>query len=64
MEPSGARNISPKRKPKTENPKPEKSQRERFIETARELGVDESGEKFNDALEKILGNPRSKQEER
>jgi hypothetical protein len=45
--------------PKKEKAKPkpkltDKEQSERFIETARELGVDESGEKFKHALERIV----------
>lgn len=41
----------PKGKPK---PKlSDKEQSERFMETARELGVDESGEEFEKAFEKI-----------
>lgn len=49
-----------KPKPKTEKPTREKSQRERFIETARALGVDETGEEFERALEKIAP-PRGRQ---
>jgi hypothetical protein len=33
---------------------PQKSQSERFIETARMLGVDESGKEFDRALKKIV----------
>lgn len=47
--------------PKKEKPKPkltDKEQSERFIETARELGVDESGEDFQRAFEKIV-RPKS-----
>ena len=33
---------------------PQKSQSERFIETARMLGVDESGKEFDRALKKII----------
>ena len=43
--------------PKKAKPKPkltDKEQSERFIETARELGVDESGEQFEKALRKIV----------
>lgn len=32
----------------------EKSQKQRFIETARELGCDETGEKFDEAFRKIV----------
>ena len=44
--------------PKKAKPKPrlaDKEQSERFIEIARQLGVDESGERFRMASEKILG---------
>lgn len=43
--------------PKRAKPKPkltDKEQSERFIETARELGVDESGTAFDEAMEKIV----------
>lgn len=43
--------------PKKKKPKPklsDKEQSERFMETARELGVDESGEEFERALRKII----------
>jgi hypothetical protein len=44
---------APKKKPA--KPKlTDKEQSERFIETARELGVDESGEQFEKALREIL----------
>lgn len=49
----------PKAKPK---PKDEKPQRERFIETAREVGVDESGEAFERAIKKIV--PQSQRPKR
>jgi hypothetical protein len=42
----------PKRKPKRKMTKAEQS--ERFKETARNLGSDESGEAFERALEKIV----------
>ena len=42
-----------KPKPKAEKATREKSQRERFIETARAIGVDETGAEFERALEKI-----------
>jgi hypothetical protein len=41
----------PKSKPKIKLT--DKEQSERFKETARKLGVDESGEKFEEALKKI-----------
>ena len=36
----------------------EKSQRERFIETARELDTDESGREFERAIQRIIIGPR------
>ena len=47
--------MSDKKKPKKEK---SKSQRERFIETARELESDESGASFDSAFQKILA-PRT-----
>ena len=41
----------PKRKPPDPNEKP---QRERFIEAAKEVGVDESGEEFERAFKRIV----------
>jgi hypothetical protein len=38
----------------------EKSQAERFIETAREIGVDESGKEFDRALRSIAQPKRHK----
>ena len=43
----------PKGEPKAKKPTREKSQRERFVETARAIGVDETGAEFERALEKI-----------
>jgi hypothetical protein len=46
--------------PKKKKAKPkltDKEQSERFIETARELGVDESGEDFERVAEKIIRPP-------
>jgi hypothetical protein len=43
--------------PKKKKAKPkltDKKQSERFKEAARELGVDESGNRFDEALEKII----------
>ncbi len=43
------------RKPKTVRPEAEgKTQAERFIETARQVGADETGEAFERAIEKIV----------
>lgn len=42
---------------KPKQPKPEKDvrpQAERFIDTARQLGVDETGERFEKAFEKLV----------
>jgi hypothetical protein len=36
----------------------EKSQRERFIEAAREIGVDESGKEFERAIKKLAQRRR------
>ena len=35
-----------------------KEQSQRFIETARELEVDETGVKFSQTLDKIISNPK------
>ena len=46
--------------PKKAKPKPkltDKEQSQRFIETARELGVDESGEPFERAFAKVVKAP-------
>lgn len=47
--------TAPKRKPpgKKAAKLSQKEQSERFMETARELGVDETGEQFKKALERI-----------
>lgn len=45
---------SKKKAAKSANPKVSKTQSERFIEAARILGVDESGEEFEKALKKIV----------
>jgi len=46
--------------PKSQKPKKlsQKEQSERFIETARALGADESGEKFEAVTSKIIVKPR------
>lgn len=41
----------PRKKPRPEDEKP---QSERFIETAREIGADETGEKFEEAFNRIV----------
>lgn len=46
--------ASKKKAGKPAIPKEQKEQSERFIETARELGVDESGKKFERAFNKVL----------
>ena len=48
---------SPKKK--AAKAKKEKTQRERFIETAREIGVDETGKEFERMLGKIAPPHRS-----
>ena len=43
------------RKPKAVRPEAEdKAQAERFLETARQIGVDETGEAFERAMDKIV----------
>lgn len=42
------------RKPKAVRPEAEKTQAERFLETAREIGADETGEAFERALDRIV----------
>jgi hypothetical protein len=48
------------KKPKSEK---DKSQRERFIETARQLSVDETGAEFERALERIAPPKRPSAQE-
>jgi hypothetical protein len=53
----------PTKQEKKKAPEEEKSQRKRFIEAAREVGVDESGKEFEATFNKILparpvGKPR------
>jgi len=45
----------PAKKPR---PKDEKPQRDRFIETTKELKADESGKKFEKALKRVLPSNR------
>jgi hypothetical protein len=47
-------------KSRSKDEKSEKTQAERFIETARLIGVDESGREFDAALEKIARPKRRK----
>jgi hypothetical protein len=51
-----AKAEKPKAKPKSKYT--DKAQSERFIETARKLGVEETGEAFDRAFKKITSNPR------
>ena len=45
----------PKAKPKSKGPKnTDKEQSERFIETARKLGIEKGNERFERAFDKIL----------
>ena len=44
----------PKKKPPRKKPKQKLSQKEKFIAYAREIGADESGERFENALGKII----------
>lgn len=46
------------RKPKAVRPEAEKTQAERFIETARRIGVDETGEAFERAVDTIIKSRR------
>ena len=48
----------PKKKPR---PKDEKPQKQRFIETAKEVGADQTGEVFEEAVKKILPSGQSRQ---
>jgi hypothetical protein len=48
-----------KKEPPKKTVKPSLSQKERFIEYAREVEADESGERFDSALEKITSNKKS-----
>jgi hypothetical protein len=51
--------MAKSKKPKTRK-KDEKSQSERFVEKAKELGADESGEEFERAFKKIVPPKKSK----
>lgn len=42
------------RKPKAIRPEAEKIQAERFLETARQVGADETGEVFERAMDRIV----------
>ncbi len=44
---------------KPESPPDDPEQSKRFIETAKEVGADESAEKFEKALKKIIFNNRA-----
>ncbi len=47
-------------KPKATKPKDDdKTQRERFIEAARAIGVDETGKEFDEAFSKIIRPKRA-----
>lgn len=54
-----AESPKPKAKPKPKN-KPDKDQSARFIETARQLEVDESSSAFSEVVIKILQSHRKK----
>jgi len=41
----------PKKKPR---PKDEKPQKQRFIDTAKEVGADQTGEVFEEAIKRVL----------
>lgn len=44
------------------NKEVQKTQRERFIETARELGVDEGGRVFEKTFKKVVRHPKNRSE--
>jgi hypothetical protein len=46
--------TKPTRKPRGKTKRTDKEQSDRFIETARALGVDEDGRKFESDLQKIV----------
>lgn len=46
--------MSKKEPPKKQKPKPNLPQKERFIEYAKEIEADETGETFDRALKKII----------
>jgi hypothetical protein len=46
--------VSKKKTPSAADKKVQKTQRERFMETARELEADETGEDFDIAIKKVL----------
>lgn len=46
--------MSNKKPPKKPKPEPSLTQKERFIEYAKQIGVDETGEEFERALDKVL----------
>lgn len=46
--------MSDKKSPKKPKLKPSLTQKERFIEYAKKIGVDETGEEFERALDKVL----------
>lgn len=48
-----------RRRRKKPDKETEKSQRERFIETARAIGADESREQFERAIQRIIHEPRT-----
>ena len=54
--PKARKATSKAKKPKKED---QKAQSERFIEAARNLGVDESGKEFNNAMRKLV-RPKKK----
>ena len=54
-----AKKAGASKKQKTKPKLSDKEQSERFTETARKLGVDESGKKFNEAFRKIVQKGRA-----
>jgi hypothetical protein len=59
---SAARKGSSKTKGKgrSKSATPEKTQSERFIEAARNVGVDESGREFDDAMKRLVPPKKTK----
>ena len=55
---------SPGKSSKPEAPPEEKTQRERFIEAAREIGVDESGAEFERLFKRVVPAKNEKPQSR
>jgi hypothetical protein len=55
-------NAKPKRRPKPKRNRSDQAQSERFIEAARNAGMDETGETFERAFKKIVPARQLQQE--